>query len=549
MQKYHNNVQDQFGNVISGVTVTIRENPGGGLASIFSDNTGTVQANPFTNDSDGEFFFYAENGRYDVELTGPVTDTKTDILLLDVLVTANTTRIITDTDAPAGPTGQVGTGTYDIFDLDESDRLAQLGFIGGSNGDLRLRNDVHAGHVQLSGAQTAGTEVFLATFDPDGGSLFYHAGLPRLGTAAGGIVVVRSDGSTDAEARYIALTHQDQTNRGRIGHTSANDDLNFYNQIHGGRVLLTAEDAGGLLRRSFQGDPDGATTIYGDTNVVIRVAMTAEATGEVAIDCNANSSTDLYFNGIVATRTTVAGFRVSDTSGNDPLLEFSDDVNARVGYLSFSNVGLDIVSEHHGADVSIIAEDVGGTPRTILLGDPDGITTLSGDTDVRIRVNADAEVAIYCTANGSVGLYHNGIIEFQTTAHATGSANTGAQVKHRDGNFYDVGLAKLPLNTISANEDLDELNQQFYTRKTSGGAVTLELQNDSNIQTGTTWQINNKDTEDLTIDATTNTCTLNWMDGGGVTAPTGNRTLAEAGVCTIIKTGVAEYDIWGIGLT
>ena len=217
--------------------------------------------------------------------------------------------------------------------------------------------------------------------------------------------------------------------------------------------------------------------------------------------------------------------------------------------IGVANDALSLDNRINGGNVHIRASDAGGTTREMFIGDPDGITSIYGDTDARIYVNVGAELALYATANGSVGLYHNGILEFQTAGHATGSANTGAQVKHRDGNFYDVGLAKLPLNTISAAEDIDENNQQFYTRKTSGGAVTLELQNDSNIQTGTCWQISNKDTEDLTIDATTNTCTLNFFDGGGVTPPTGNRTLAEAGVCTIIKTGVAEYDIWGVGLT
>jgi len=38
---------------------------------IFSDNNGTVKANPFTAAStDGYWFFYADNGRYDVKLTG-----------------------------------------------------------------------------------------------------------------------------------------------------------------------------------------------------------------------------------------------------------------------------------------------------------------------------------------------------------------------------------------------------------------------------------------------------------------------------------------------
>ncbi len=47
-------------------TVTIYRSGTLTLASIFSDNSGTVLANPFTAAADGAWFFYASNGRYDV---------------------------------------------------------------------------------------------------------------------------------------------------------------------------------------------------------------------------------------------------------------------------------------------------------------------------------------------------------------------------------------------------------------------------------------------------------------------------------------------------
>jgi len=71
MQRYTNNVQDGFGNALSGVTVTVREVSGGAIADIFSDNGVSAKANPFTNDPDGEFFFYAADDRYNIFFTGP----------------------------------------------------------------------------------------------------------------------------------------------------------------------------------------------------------------------------------------------------------------------------------------------------------------------------------------------------------------------------------------------------------------------------------------------------------------------------------------------
>jgi hypothetical protein len=59
---------------------------GGGLATIFADNNGTPLANPFTAQTDGQFIWYAANGRYDQTITSsglPQAITMSDILLCD----------------------------------------------------------------------------------------------------------------------------------------------------------------------------------------------------------------------------------------------------------------------------------------------------------------------------------------------------------------------------------------------------------------------------------------------------------------------------------
>lgn len=83
MEKYQNNLQDQFGDAIEGATIQVNEVVGGALASIFSDDGVTVLANPFTAQDASEFFFYAQTGRYDVTVSGPVSDSFGDILLYD----------------------------------------------------------------------------------------------------------------------------------------------------------------------------------------------------------------------------------------------------------------------------------------------------------------------------------------------------------------------------------------------------------------------------------------------------------------------------------
>jgi hypothetical protein len=68
------------------VTVSVH---GGGLATIYSDNAGTVLANPFTATTAGHWSWYADNGHYDVLISGgtpqamPSTFTYSDIILED----------------------------------------------------------------------------------------------------------------------------------------------------------------------------------------------------------------------------------------------------------------------------------------------------------------------------------------------------------------------------------------------------------------------------------------------------------------------------------
>lgn len=68
------------------------------LASLFSDNSGTVKANPFTANTDGSYFFYAANSRYDVTMSGgglPAPVTIGDVLLADPAAGGTTVSSIT----------------------------------------------------------------------------------------------------------------------------------------------------------------------------------------------------------------------------------------------------------------------------------------------------------------------------------------------------------------------------------------------------------------------------------------------------------------------
>lgn len=104
MQRYHNNIISLIGppfvgmNPVPGVglevtgfTVLVRTFPGLSNATIFSDNGITITANPLVVNSDGSFFFYVQNGRYQLEIVkvGILTHILVDVLISDDRKTVN----------------------------------------------------------------------------------------------------------------------------------------------------------------------------------------------------------------------------------------------------------------------------------------------------------------------------------------------------------------------------------------------------------------------------------------------------------------------------
>ena len=84
MQQYFDVVQNQSGKAISGATVSVYDSTNS-LAIIYSDNGVARKGNPFTSDIDGEYYFYAANGRYKVIISASdfVSDSKQGIVLFD----------------------------------------------------------------------------------------------------------------------------------------------------------------------------------------------------------------------------------------------------------------------------------------------------------------------------------------------------------------------------------------------------------------------------------------------------------------------------------
>ena len=100
MQKYFDVVHDATGKAVAGASITVRTS-GGALATLYSDNGVTTTSNPVTAGSDGEYSFYAANGRYTLTISAPgfVTESKSDVVvqdLSDAVVSGGTFAGLTD---------------------------------------------------------------------------------------------------------------------------------------------------------------------------------------------------------------------------------------------------------------------------------------------------------------------------------------------------------------------------------------------------------------------------------------------------------------------
>lgn len=87
MKKFYDSLLDQYGNVVSGASVTVYNYGTTTKASLYSDSAGSVSiSNPVTTNTNGYFEFYAANGHYSLSISGTNFTAKqvTDILIQDI---------------------------------------------------------------------------------------------------------------------------------------------------------------------------------------------------------------------------------------------------------------------------------------------------------------------------------------------------------------------------------------------------------------------------------------------------------------------------------
>lgn len=155
----------------------------------------------------------------------------------------------------AGPVQITSSGVVDLTDIQNS---LNIGNIAGPALNPHLAFDAATIQAKASAAVSA----LALSIQPLGGIVTLGAAaLTRAATAPGGIFGLLSDTNTDAESRLLVMTHQDGTARAQIGH-AGDDILQVRNLIDAGFVQLIGNDPGSTARLVFQGDPDGAGSLY-----------------------------------------------------------------------------------------------------------------------------------------------------------------------------------------------------------------------------------------------------------------------------------------------
>lgn len=271
-------------------TVTVYVH-GGGLATIYSDNSSTPLANPFTATSAGYWDFYAANGRYDVVLSdnagsGPASPvTISDLLLNDPSGAAAVSSVF-------GRTGVVVavSGDYAVADVTGAAPLASPTFTG-----------TPAGPTAAPGTNTTqlATTAFVTAAIPAAGvtSVFSRTG--AVVATSGDYTVSQVTGAAPAASPTltgtpVAPTAAPGTNTTQLATTAFVHDAvaaatNAVSSVFGrtGAVVATAGDyavgdvtgAAPLANPVFTGDPQAPTPATGDNDTSIATTAFVKAQG------------------------------------------------------------------------------------------------------------------------------------------------------------------------------------------------------------------------------------------------------------------------------
>jgi len=302
MQKYRDIVLDNAGNAILSATITVTDNSGGGVSTIYSDDGVTAKANPFTASGvDGAYEFYAASGHYDITIaaTGFTTEQITDVILLD--------------PAAPGPIGGTTPGAGTFTTVDASGDLT----VGASNG-----GDLEVGDP---GLEAAGININGVTYDPKfrvhdiGGTNPAQFVVHRHSTTLQPLIVgARTNNDTSSHSAVTA-------NQGMFSILGAGYTGTHYDIF--GSIDISASASGTISATSSPGKIVFNTTPDGSNAVAAALTLESDksATFGGSIKANFTDAGVLIGNGTGAVQVTTAGTSgqvlTSNGAGVDPTFQ------------------------------------------------------------------------------------------------------------------------------------------------------------------------------------------------------------------------------------
>jgi len=182
-----------------------------------------------------------------------------------------------------------------------------------------------------------------------------------------------------------------------------------------------------------------------------------------------------------------------------------------------------------------------GSNDLVIDGGSDGVDVKGTDGNDKIVVNN----GVQCIGTGTEAAFGTAVVgsSFKTTR---------LSVYDDTGTAHSAGYNETPQGNSGALSsggtyvvDIDDIG--FFLTRTTSVATTIEFGTMVTVPTGATVLVHNDATGTCTISVSG--MTLEWVDGSGGAAPTGNRTLARSSVATLRKKSGSVWQIWGNGIS
>lgn len=204
--------------------------------------------------------------------------------------------------------------------------------------------------------------------------------------------------------------------------------------------------------------------------------------------------------------------------------------------------GIDLIGNNSGNALSLF-QDSSGNGR--IFNRANTLLDFSTNNLQRMLIAAAGNVTVNAPASGTAATI-TGLAGAYALTVAGASGNHSTSITDSAGTAYDAGYLDTPQVNISSSTPL-VLSQRgkhiFITGSSAAQAITIPANGSVPFPIGTTIILVNNSSQNWAINITTDT--LEWFPGG----TTGNRTLANVSVCTLLKIAATQWAIWGQGLS